>query len=300
MAECTDPEIGSLLHAYEVGALSETDAKRFEVHILGCEQCFRRIKDFEYEAALLFEDEDVKEMVDRIDRAHLRRHSPAGRLWRYLWPKAPLIFKPAIAYLLILLMVIPAYRGVMRSDHEGFDQTSSQFALLDDNLDVNANGPESRDGLGDRINDLARRLALDDLRKGAAELANRLASANLAASLKDRIEALGAGSASSITLTCLRSAAVQTLSRSESPWAKITFAFGEAIEGREYIVKVELEGADEPVYEDSAFAGFNDLGMGTLYMPIALFELGEYRLTIVDTEAEPPLNRQVHYFVIKE
>jgi hypothetical protein len=34
------------------------------------------------------------------------------KLWRSIWPETSFVFKPALAYLLILLMIIPAYIGV--------------------------------------------------------------------------------------------------------------------------------------------------------------------------------------------
>lgn len=115
MSKCTDPEIGALLHAYELDSLSEQDIKRFEIHLLECEHCFTQAQSFVYEAALLATDDEVRNIVSRADKAGVRSKSVLRKLWRHIWPDAPVILKPAIAYLLVLFMAIPAYRGLMYS-----------------------------------------------------------------------------------------------------------------------------------------------------------------------------------------
>jgi hypothetical protein len=294
MARCTDPRDGSLLHAYEVGALSPADFKRFEIHLLKCAQCFERVKQFQAEAELLVLDDDVKETVRKIDKSHSRQESWIGRLGAYVWPKAPFVFKPAVAYLLALLLAIPAYRGIVRPGGE---------ELSPDMLELPASLHTSTDGsyeLEKRINELAYRLAsaslLGDVQDGVSELADDLASISLSGSLREKISALGGGSVQSITLTCLRSANGRKLNRSDGTWAEVRFAYGEAVEGRAYFIKIEFEKPGDLLYEERSFSAFDDLGMGTLYLPIALLESGQYRLTILDTEARPPWNEQVHYF----
>ena len=116
MAKCTEPGTGELLHAYEVGALSEADVERFEIHLLHCKDCFEQVRDFQQKAGLLFEDDEVKEAVRRIDRADWKRDSPTSKLKRYLWPHSPFIFKPAVAYFLVLLLIGPAYLGLRQGD----------------------------------------------------------------------------------------------------------------------------------------------------------------------------------------
>ena len=115
MSKCTNPEAGDLLHAYELNALSEEDTERFEIHLLECEHCFEQLKSFEREASLLTTDEGVKELIGEFaTEGYPQAESFLKKLWRYIWPETPLLFKPALAYLLILLLIIPAYRGLMR------------------------------------------------------------------------------------------------------------------------------------------------------------------------------------------
>ncbi len=111
--KCNDPELGILLHAYELDILPEEDAERFEIHLLECEFCFEQLRDFERAANLLASDEEVKELIrESVTEEHPHPESFLKKLWRFIWPETPLIFKPALAYLLILLMIIPTYIGV--------------------------------------------------------------------------------------------------------------------------------------------------------------------------------------------
>jgi len=117
MPKCKNPDLGRLLHAYELNALSEEDAERFEIHLLGCEHCFSELKAFEEAAALLRSDQELTELASEV-AADLEgsRESLLGRAWRHLWPETPWVFKPALAYLIILLLIIPAYRGLKKSE----------------------------------------------------------------------------------------------------------------------------------------------------------------------------------------
>jgi hypothetical protein len=116
MPKCIDPDIGKLLHAYELKALSEEDEDRFEVHLLECEHCFEELQAFEQKAALLTSDDDVKGLVlEAIEARPIATESLRRRIWRYLWPKAPVLFRPALAWVVVLVMIVPAYLGLHKS-----------------------------------------------------------------------------------------------------------------------------------------------------------------------------------------
>jgi len=113
MLKCTDLKLSALLHAYELKALSDEDAERFEIHLLECEHCFEQLKGFERVANLLSSDEEVKELIrESSTEEYPHPESFLKKLWRHIWPETPLFFKPALAYLLILLMILPAYWGL--------------------------------------------------------------------------------------------------------------------------------------------------------------------------------------------
>ncbi len=119
MVECTDRKLGHLLHAYETGLLSPDDADRFEIHFLECAHCFNQLHEFEEETDMLMADDQIKELVIEDYRDELQGgQSLLIRLWRHLWPEAPLVFKPALAYLVILLLIFPAYQGLQKRTEE--------------------------------------------------------------------------------------------------------------------------------------------------------------------------------------
>lgn len=122
---CIDPELGALLFAYEIGALSAEDVKRFELHLLECEHCFKEAESFSEYSKMLREDGTVRDEIVKTSNATETSKSIWRRLWSYLWPARPLPFRPAIIYLLILVLLYPAYRGIFHTDKPDFSQVQS-------------------------------------------------------------------------------------------------------------------------------------------------------------------------------
>jgi len=105
--------LGRLLHAYELGGLHEDELELVEIHLLKCDYCFNELMSFERESALLTSDEDVKARIGEVaEEEQSLSASSFTRFWRYIWPDTPVIFRPALAYLLILLLIFPVYRWV--------------------------------------------------------------------------------------------------------------------------------------------------------------------------------------------
>jgi hypothetical protein len=112
MLSCRESDIGMLLHAYELEALTEEETERFEIHVLSCNFCFRELADFEKAASYFHSDAEVHSIITNAARTAERSESRLRKLWKHLWPQAPLILKPAFAYLLIILMAYPTYWGL--------------------------------------------------------------------------------------------------------------------------------------------------------------------------------------------
>lgn len=110
MTKCIDESIGSLLLAYEMGALSEDDEKRVEIHLMSCQHCLDDVTAFRRYADVLNDSEKIKRAMARYAPT-AQSVTPGRTLLQYLWPEAPLFFKPAVAMLLVLLLIIPAYLG---------------------------------------------------------------------------------------------------------------------------------------------------------------------------------------------
>ena len=133
MSKCKDLDLGNLLHAYELNALSEEDTERFETHLLECEHCFNELKNFEQESILLSSDNEIKKLIKETTRKEYpESESFLRRFWRYIWPETPLFFKPALAYLLILLMILPAYRGLKKLTEDKIRRVDQIISLFPD------------------------------------------------------------------------------------------------------------------------------------------------------------------------
>lgn len=114
--KCSDSAIGELRHAYELGALSVEDTEKFEVHLLNCESCYEEVSRFDQASTLLRTDMDVRCEARMAAEGRERRPSLVTSLLRYLWPETPLVFRPAVAFFLLALMIYPAYQGMKGSD----------------------------------------------------------------------------------------------------------------------------------------------------------------------------------------
>ena len=114
MPKCTNEGIGRLLHAYEINILSEPEREQFEIHLMECEYCHDLLLVFERHAELLTSSDKVRSVLAEVDTSATRGESLIGRIARWLWPETPFLFKPAVAYLLVLLLIVPAYIGMSR------------------------------------------------------------------------------------------------------------------------------------------------------------------------------------------
>ena len=229
MSKCTNPELGNLLHAYELRTLSEEDTKRFEIHMLECEYCFNEVKNFEQEADLLTSDEEVKELIQQNPITDILKQlrSFLTKLWGHLWPEKSLVFKPAFAYLLVLLMIVPTYHWL----RESTDTKVKEIQRINLYLDRSN---------GDTI-------------------------------FKINAESDGL----------------------------IEFGFENAVVGKSYSVIIESQDSSV-IYENNAFTGFNEYGIGYLSLHLSKIQPGSYRLVITDPLGKPPLNQQEYRFRVEK
>ena len=109
MSKCTNIDLGKLLHGYELGILDDDECDRFEAHLIECGFCHGQLQSFEQQAALLTSSEPAKSAVREALRSLPVDEPFLTRIRRLLWPKSPLLLRPAVAYLLVLLMAIPLY-----------------------------------------------------------------------------------------------------------------------------------------------------------------------------------------------
>ena len=105
MSECVDKKLGVLLHAYELNALAEEDAERFELHLLECEHCFREVETFGREVAVLCTDEGIKAAARKSSRENLVEKF----LRRFSGGRKAAVARALAVIAALLIIVIPAY-----------------------------------------------------------------------------------------------------------------------------------------------------------------------------------------------
>ena len=106
MHRCVDPKIGAFLHSFELGILSQEDNDRFEEHLLKCESCFNEVKTFNEGSNLLRNDSDIRSLITRRASEVKQSKGLAKGFKELIWPRIPVIFRPAFLYIIIVLLII--------------------------------------------------------------------------------------------------------------------------------------------------------------------------------------------------
>jgi hypothetical protein len=95
-----------------MGWLSGDDQERFELHLMDCSYCFNEARRFEPVAKHLSDDETIKaEVVSSIGAAG-QEINFWSKLRELFWPKTNFLLKPAVVYLMILIILPIAYKGL--------------------------------------------------------------------------------------------------------------------------------------------------------------------------------------------
>ena len=71
-----------------------------------CDYCHEELKALRREAPYLSSNEEVLALAAQHITAGNADKSFSRRLWEYLWPQVPLLFRPAISYLAVLALVL--------------------------------------------------------------------------------------------------------------------------------------------------------------------------------------------------
>ncbi len=105
MKECVDSSVGRMLHAYEVQTLTDDERSLLEQHLLVCDACHDLARAFLPAAIEIRQNEDL---IRAASRAAASNGNKRGRksLLELIWPKAPLLLKPAVSYGLLGIVVI--------------------------------------------------------------------------------------------------------------------------------------------------------------------------------------------------
>ncbi len=118
MAECRDIRFERLLHAWELGMLSDTDSQELEQHLMDCQSCFEKANKLESAARLILRDSDVQDTI--ADMAGETSASPPPSTTQSVARKPGFFnlarISMAAAAVLIILLLKPWQLELRRSD----------------------------------------------------------------------------------------------------------------------------------------------------------------------------------------
>lgn len=112
MLKCVDEHIGALLHAYELKTLSDEETERFEIHLLHCEHCFDKVREFEKFSRVILESKTLKTALGESFKGEEKLMSEQNGVWKRLWPEGAWLLKPGLVYILVILLAVPAFYGI--------------------------------------------------------------------------------------------------------------------------------------------------------------------------------------------
>ena len=137
MDGCREPKYENMLHAFELGMLSDNDREKLQIHLLGCDHCFDKARDFEDATILLRDDPDVKQTIDQIDKKKQPSKPARFKILNLLWPEKPrfMLAKPLAILALLLIISYPIYRFGVYQPSE-YQQTISLFPMRGGSADI--------------------------------------------------------------------------------------------------------------------------------------------------------------------
>lgn len=111
MSRCPDPEYGDMLHAWELGMLSEEEQRRFELHLLQCEECSEEAGQFVQVGRLLQNDPDFRPSADEFSAAI----SGDGKKLRFFERKVTRLLLVAAV---LAIIAVPVYHITLSPGNE--------------------------------------------------------------------------------------------------------------------------------------------------------------------------------------
>lgn len=121
MKPCPDSRFEEILHAYELGLLSDEDRAAFEIHQLECEYCFQQARQFQDPVFLIEHDPDVRASIKKLDEEDsLSTAEQAGAEEGRNRRSRPLMSLRAlaIAAAVLLVLILKPWQIEFRPDHE--------------------------------------------------------------------------------------------------------------------------------------------------------------------------------------
>ena len=151
MSECNDKRFEKMLHAYELGILSDRDRKEFELHIMECEHCLEEVRRFDNTAEHIKFDEHIRDTVREItieESTDEQGITYRQKLWKTLIPAAA-------AVLVFIILILKPWEIEIRPSHEA---VAAQRRLIIMNFENLADPDDSQ-----RLGEIAANLLITDL-----------------------------------------------------------------------------------------------------------------------------------------
>lgn len=142
---CKDKEIARLLHAYELGLLSDEDRERVELHVHQCESCFQELRETEQASRLLKHDSQLNRSIE----AMVQESAAAGELRHPSRARRIVLSVGAIAAV-VLILVLKNWRVDIQTDETVMAGMNRLSILPFTNLAQ----PSDSTGLGEIVADL--------------------------------------------------------------------------------------------------------------------------------------------------
>jgi tetratricopeptide (TPR) repeat protein len=146
MAECSDKRFQSMLHAYELGMLTDGERRELELHMLECPACLENVRQFQETIRLIRQDEDIRGTIDEIDA----ETSPADEKkpkWRL---RPALVPTTAVALIVLFLLILKPWQIEIRPTQEAIAARNRLAIMYFDNIP----DPEDPKHLGEILTNL--------------------------------------------------------------------------------------------------------------------------------------------------
>ena len=152
MGECTERRFQSLLHAYELGMLSEDERRELELHLLDCATCRENVRQFQASMRLMRQDSEIRDAVRDISEEPIvvSAQVPASRprrQWRYFPAVVPMAI---VTIAVIFLLVLKPWQIELKPTQEATAAHNRLAIMYFDNVV----DPQDRQRLGEILTDL--------------------------------------------------------------------------------------------------------------------------------------------------
>jgi len=151
MGGCSDKHFRDLLHAYELGMLTDEERRELELHLLECDSCMEEVKHLRATINTMRQSQDVRDSVEQMasetERAADTTESETIgiiRGWRMIVPTT------LIAAVVILILILKPWHIEFRTDKEAIALQNRLAVMYFDNLA----SPDDSSRLGEIVTNL--------------------------------------------------------------------------------------------------------------------------------------------------